>query len=233
MMYSLRILLQESFLRKENDMKKIVLLGDSIRMGYDKYIKDALEGVAEVYYPDDNVRFGEYFLRFAHEWKEKGKWPDDIDLVHWNVGLWDVLNLYDDGPLSTPEYYENIIGRLEKRLRMLFPDAKMIFATSTNVVEEEYGKHFCRYNREIMQYNEIAKSVLTPRGVEINDLYALTENCTKECRSDMTHFNTDAGRELVGGRVLSVICNALGIDEKSLVTNKFVKEDYTDDSIGA
>ena len=32
-------------------MKKIVLIGDSIRMGYDKYVKMALEGVAEVYYP--------------------------------------------------------------------------------------------------------------------------------------------------------------------------------------
>ena len=28
-------------------MKKIVLLGDSIRMGYDKYVKEALDGVAE------------------------------------------------------------------------------------------------------------------------------------------------------------------------------------------
>ena len=31
-------------------MKKIVLLGDSIRMGYDKYVKEALADVAEVYY---------------------------------------------------------------------------------------------------------------------------------------------------------------------------------------
>ncbi len=214
-------------------MKKIVLLGDSIRMGYDKYIKEALKGVAEVYYPDENVRFGEYFLRMAHDWKEKGGWPDDIDLVHWNVGLWDVINLYDDGPLSTPEYYENVIGRLDKRLRMLYPEAKMIFATSTNVVEEGYSKRFRRYNREIVQYNDIAKSVLVPRGVEINDLYAVTENCPKECRSDMTHFNTDEGRALVGGHVLSVICEALGIDKDSLKINRSVKENYTDDNIGA
>ena len=29
-------------------MKKVVLLGDSIRMGYDKYVKEALDGVCEV-----------------------------------------------------------------------------------------------------------------------------------------------------------------------------------------
>ena len=35
-------------------MKKIVLFGDSIRMGYDKYVREALEGTAEVYYPEEN-----------------------------------------------------------------------------------------------------------------------------------------------------------------------------------
>ena len=43
-------------------MKKIVLIGDSIRMGYDKYVKDALSGVAEVYYPEENCKFAEYVL---------------------------------------------------------------------------------------------------------------------------------------------------------------------------
>jgi hypothetical protein len=53
-------------------MKKVVLIGDSIRMGYDKYIKDALNGTAEVFYPSENCRFAEYVLRYAHEWKKKG-----------------------------------------------------------------------------------------------------------------------------------------------------------------
>ena len=75
-------------------MKKIVLIGDSIRMGYDKYVKEALADVAEVYYPEENCRFAEYTLRFAHEWKSRGKWPDDIDLVHWTVGLWDVCEIF-------------------------------------------------------------------------------------------------------------------------------------------
>ena len=35
-------------------MKKVVILGDSIRMGYDKYVKEALKDVAAVYYPKDN-----------------------------------------------------------------------------------------------------------------------------------------------------------------------------------
>ena len=79
-------------------MKKIVLIGDSIRLGYEKYVKEAFEGVAEVYSPTENCRFAEYTLRFATDWKSKGQWPGDVDVVHWNAGLWDVLELFgDDG----------------------------------------------------------------------------------------------------------------------------------------
>lgn len=38
-------------------MKKILILGDSIRQGYDKYVKMSFQDVAEVYYPGDNCRF--------------------------------------------------------------------------------------------------------------------------------------------------------------------------------
>lgn len=54
-------------------MKKIVLIGDSIRMGYDKYVKEALAGTAEVYYPSENCRYAQNVLRFAHDWKKQGE----------------------------------------------------------------------------------------------------------------------------------------------------------------
>ena len=39
-------------------MKRVLLLGDSIRMGYDEYVKELLEGEFEVVYDDaDNGRF--------------------------------------------------------------------------------------------------------------------------------------------------------------------------------
>ena len=49
-------------------MKKILLLGDSIRMGYDKYVRESLDGVAEVYYDDENSRFAAYILRYLQGW---------------------------------------------------------------------------------------------------------------------------------------------------------------------
>ena len=43
-------------------MKKVLLLGDSIRMGYDDYVKEILQGKCEVYYAaDENGRFSAFF----------------------------------------------------------------------------------------------------------------------------------------------------------------------------
>ena len=47
-------------------MKNLLLIGDSIRMGYDKSIKKTLEGKANVYFPAENCRFAAYLLRYIH-----------------------------------------------------------------------------------------------------------------------------------------------------------------------
>ena len=109
-------------------MKKVVLIGDSIRLGYDKYIRNALGGVATVCSPEENCRFAQYVLRYAHEWKIAGEWGDDVDVVHWNAGLWDALRLFGEDPFTPLPFYADTLKRVHKRLRLLFPKAKIIFA---------------------------------------------------------------------------------------------------------
>ncbi len=41
-------------------MKNVLLIGDSIRAGYDKAVKKSLEGIANVYFPEENCRFASY-----------------------------------------------------------------------------------------------------------------------------------------------------------------------------
>ena len=112
-------------------MKKILILGDSIRMGYDKYVKMAFQDVAEVYYPvkeseypGANCRFASFIVRHLGDWKQKLACGDDVDLVHWNAGLWDDL-VMQDGENHTPiEIYKYYIERVCKLIRILFPTAK-------------------------------------------------------------------------------------------------------------
>lgn len=213
-------------------MKKIILIGDSIRMGYDKYVKDALKNSAEVYYPDENCRFAEYVLRYAHEWAAASGFGKEVDLVHWNAGLWDCLELFGDEPLSTVEYYKNVIARINKRLRMLFPRAKIVFATSTNVNEAMASPDFFRHNTTIEKYNATALEALVDTDTVINDLYSLTASLPDSYRSDWVHFYTPEGTEAIGGRVLSVICGELGIEASDVNLDNFTPEQYSKDNIG-
>ena len=213
-------------------MKKILLLGDSIRMGYDKYVKEALADVAEVYYPKENCRFAVNVLRFAHDWKKNGEWPSDIDLVHWNAGLWDALELFGDEPLTPVELYEQYIGRVYKRLKLLFPNAKMVFATSTSVLEERCGVNFRRHNATIEKYNEAAIRALAGTDTVINDLYAISKTCPEEYHSDAVHYRTMEGTATIGGKVISVICRELGIAASDVNIDNFEPEKYSEANIG-
>ena len=213
-------------------MKKVILLGDSIRMGYDKYVKDALAGVAEVYYPDDNCRFAQYLLRNMHQWKNEGKWPTDADIVHWNAGLWDIVELYGEEPLTIEAQYAEMVKRIDRHIRRLFPSAKIVFATTTSVVESGFRPEFKRRNSYIERYNEIAVDALAVSDCKINDLYALTRTLPDACRSDATHFNTPEGRKALGDRVLSYICGELEISASEVNLDDFVPEKYDDKTIG-
>lgn len=191
-------------------MKNIFLIGDSIRFGsrivseynnvklspgYGIYVKEKLEGVANVYGPDENCRFAQYTLRFLHKWASKVP-REEIDIVHWNNGLWDALRLFGDEPLTPLEVYGDMLRRVYKRIRFLFPNAKIIFALSTSVIEEWANPDFIRYNREIEEYNRKAMEVMEELGVEVNDLYSVSSSFEDALHSDWVHFGEEGSRLL-------------------------------------
>lgn len=199
-------------------MKSVFLIGDSIRLGYERYVTAMLEGHATVYAPQNvNGGMAQYVQRWVHVWKEQERVPSDVDVVHWNAGLWDVLRIYGDDTFTSPAFYAETLEKIVKRLRLLFPKAKLVFALSTAVREKEYvGEEYRRYNADIERFNEIARETLTPYGVVFDDLYSITKDAPRECSSDMTHFNTTDGIKLVGNKVLDCLCEQLGIDRASL-----------------
>ena len=209
-------------------MKKVILIGDSIREGYGKYVKDALKDEAVVLYPNENCRFAQYLYRTVFDWKKNGEWGDGADVIHWNAGLWDCLRLFGDDPMTPPETYAIMIKRIDRLLRMLYPDAKIVFATSTKVIEERYGENFKRYNKDIEEYNRIALEALKDTDTVINDLYSFTAELPLDCYSDMTHLNNEKGANAMTNKVLDVICSELGIEKK----NYNVKNYCADKPIG-
>ena len=206
-------------------MKNLLLLGDSIRMGYDSYVQEKLAGRMNVFFPEENCRFAQYTLRTLSDWKGQLALPE-IQVVHWNNGLWDVLHLntgstgcdgeaagetiapenvvaghhYDKDPLTPPDMYRYMLGRVLTRIRQLFPNAEIIFATSTPVIEEQAGWAY-RSNAEIEEYNQIAREVLIPRGVRINELGEFARRTCEDQHRDWVHYN-ETGCSLLADEII-------------------------------
>ncbi len=205
-------------------MKSILLIGDSIRFGaasnkqsialgkvlkspspgYGVYVKEKLEGIANVYAPNENCRFAQYTLRYLHNWASELP-CEEIDIVHWNNGLWDALRLFGDEPLTPIEVYGDMLKRVYKRIRLLFPNAKIIFALSTAVVEEWANPDFFRYNHEIEQYNQKAVEVMRELGVEVNDLYAVSSGFDDSLHCDWVHFGEEGSKLLADAVIKSCL----------------------------
>ena len=107
-----------------------------------------------------------------------------------------------------------------------------MFATSTAVDEALASKDFFRHNRTIEEYNEIAVSALEKTDTVINDLYALTAKLDRSYHSDFVHYYTDKGTEVIGGKVLAVICDQLKIKAEDVKLESFSPEKYSKDNIG-
>lgn len=213
--------------KSERKMKNLLLIGDSIRVGYDKSVKKTLEGRANVIFPQENCRFAAYLLRHFHEYFEDIK-GEDIDVIHWNAGLWDCLRLFGEEPQTPPEVYAYYIERICIRIKKICPNAHVIFATSTKVISEKMNENFKRYNEDIEKYNEIAVQIAKKYGFEINDLYALSETLPEDAHSDPVHYYTPIGTEKFTNQVLSYVIPALGIEEKLT----YIEEIHTDKPIG-
>ena len=197
-------------------MKKILLIGDSIRLGYDKYVKMALSDVAEVYSPTENGRFVIFVYRRLHEWKDALGCGDDVDVVHWNAGLWDDLIMVDGKHLIPIDIYREYVDRTCNMIKILFPKAKIIFATTTPVQEGLFTGGGKRFNKDTEEYNRVAIEIVKSHGGEINDLYSLAKAAPVEYHSDLAHYHTKEGTKMLAGQVIKCLEESLGIKGKAL-----------------
>lgn len=193
-------------------MKNVLLLGDSIRMGYDNSVKMMLGDEFNVCFPEENCRFASYLLRYLHEYAEVFQ-GEHIDVIHWNAGLWDSLRLFQEEPHTPIEFYAYYIERICIRIQKLFPDAKVIFATSTSVQSERMDANFKRYNEDVEAYNNVAVEIVKKYGFQVNDLYATSVKLPPEAHSDAVHFYTSMGTKVFAEQVVAHILAALGIEK--------------------
>ena len=189
-------------------LPRVLLLGDSISIGYTREVRALLAGRANVHRPPENCGPVVYGLERLASWLGESKW----DVIHFNFGLHD-LKFLDaagnyiepgprDRPLATIAEYERDLSRLVVRLRAT--GARLIFATTTPVPAGTVG----RVAGSEAAYNAAARRVMEASAVEIDDLAALAASRPDLQRPRNVHF-TAAGCEALAGQVAALIRAAL------------------------
>ena len=146
-------------------LPRVLLIGDSISIGYTLPVRKLLEGKASVHRPRANCSSTGYGLTNLASWLGDSKW----DVIHFNFGLHDAKLPPEGIRHAPPDVYEKNLRAIVSRLKAT--GAKLIWATTTPVPTGGVLAPDRRFG-SVDQYNGIAKQVMAENGVAVDDLNA-------------------------------------------------------------
>jgi acyl-CoA thioesterase-1 len=172
-------------------LPRVLLVGDSISIGYTLAVRELLRGVANVHRVPDNGGPTTRGLQLLDEWLGAGRWS----VIHFNFGLHDIARINPDGSRRTsPADYEKYLRALVHRLQAT--GARLVFATTTPV-PDPLTSGPKRRSADVLVYNEAARKIMAEFGVAVNDLYAVAAPRLAEVQQPgNVHFTPDGYRVL-------------------------------------
>jgi len=200
---------------KDNaDLPRVLILGDSISIGYTVPVQAELKMEANVHRAPENCASTREGLEKLEEWLGDGEW----DVIHFNFGLHDLkyVDVERKKNVSPKEgiqktVLDEYVVKLERlTTRLEATGAKLIWCATTPVPK---GTKY-RVSGDAAKYNVAAAKIMQKHGVPINDLYTrvLLKKIERTAPNNV-HF-TDAGSALLAGFVANEIRAALKTVEK-------------------
>lgn len=199
---------------KTSNLPNILLIGDSISIGYTPFVQELLKGKANVFRPmledgkPENCDGSKNGVTNIERWIGGKKW----DVIHFNFGLHDikhvdpqtgVATMNPNDPLQSDikQYANNlklILGRLKTT------SAKLIFATTTPVPNKRVSP--LREPENVIKYNKAAIRIMRKEHVDVNDLYSFVlPKVTEIQRPNNVHFGEEGSRLLAEEVVLKLL----------------------------
>lgn len=191
----------------EDQRPRVLLLGDSISIGYTPFVKKILDEEAVVVRPMRNAEAAENCQGTTYGVKHIQRWIDDHggrwNVIHFNFGLHDLKRVDPKSgknsnnpqhprqaePATYTEQLRRIVAVLDRT------DATLIFATTTPVPSDKVRPK--RDPQDVIRYNRIARDVVTDYDVQINDLYEFAmKRLERIQRPDNVHFTQEGSEEL-------------------------------------
>lgn len=155
----------------------VLVIGDSISIGYQKPLERILAGKGQVVHNRGNAQHTGYGLAHLDEWLGDTKW----DVIHFNFGLHDLKNVDEEGKntrstklgqtqIPVKEYRQNLEAMVR---RFKQTHAHLIFALTTPFPDEPAGplRHIAGVTRD----NEAALEIMKANDIEVDDLHGLVQ----------------------------------------------------------
>jgi lysophospholipase L1-like esterase len=163
-------------------LPRVLLIGDSISIGYTLDVRALLKGKANVHRIPVNGGATEVGLANLKEWLGAGQW----DVIHFNFGLHDAKFASETEQRASREQYVENLRLLVTQMRKT--GAKLIFATTTPVPKDGVLTPTRRFD-SIEARNDLAVKLMRESDVAIDDLYAVAKPVmTTVGRSNDVHF---------------------------------------------
>jgi len=193
------------------ELPRVLLIGDSISIGYMLDARRALRGQANVFRPKTNCGPTTRGLEQIDSWIGDRKW----DVIHWNFGLHDLKYLGPNGENLVPpdsagahqqvpiDSYRKNIATLAMRLKQT--GAVVIWRETTPAPAGASG----RVPGDAAKYNQAAARAISEiGGIQIDPFYAFAESVAEHQRPKNVHY-TPEGSRLLGEHVAEQVRVAL------------------------
>ena len=210
---------------EESDLPNVLIIGDSISIGYTTAVAERLKGKANVSRPQANCGPSARGVANIESWIGGKQW----DVIHFNFGIWDTHYLHN-GQLvrgrdrskykpedlkrrNTTEGYIENLGKIIEVMKTT--GAELVWASTTPYVS-------CGEDTKLLVVtnNEAAKALMDKEGVTVNDLYTLALPHLQEWQSeDGCHFTLQGYGELAK-HVASSVSDALGKKAQSVADHE-------------
>ncbi len=194
------------------NLPNVLIIGDSISIGYTPFVKDLLKFKANVFRPmldenkPENCEGTSKGIKNIERWLTKtgvGKSSFQWDVIHFNFGLHDLKNVdpvtgknsknpNDPQQADLKQYKKNLEKIVEK---LKATGAKLIFATTTPYPDKTNGP--LRKPGMSAKYNKKAIKIMNKNGIEINDLYTFMKPRMNELQlPNNVHFKPEGYKAL-------------------------------------
>lgn len=179
------------------ELPRVLLIGDSISVGYTIPTRKALAKVANVHRPPVNCGPTSKGVAEIEGWLGDKPW----DVIHFNWGLHDLKYINADKQLAKPnsdgssqytppDDYEANLRKLVATLKKT--GASLIWRNTTPVPTGARG----RIHGDAAKYNEIAAKIMKEQGIAIHDMFAFCIQRPEMQQPKNVHFTPEGSQQL-------------------------------------